>query len=205
MIQLVLEGWLLGLSTGPYCLGACAPFVVPYLFAEGRSDWRKNAKVIGEFLLGRLLAYLLFGAIVGWIGGLLRPHLTQQIASASLGLTSLLLLVYAVTQQMPQWKICAWILHSLPRIRIPLLLGFLIGINVCPPFFVAVARLLQVGQITGGVIFFFGFFAGTTLYMLPLLGLTPLTSKVRFQRIGALSAILVAGWFLITAITQFLY
>lgn len=200
MIRMIIEGWLLGLSTGPYCLGACMPFMIPYLFAEGRPTWSANLRVIGEFLLGRFLAYLVFGAAVGWVGELLKPHLTQQFASLALGATAALMLLYAVAKSLPRWKGCAWVVRQLPTIRMPLVLGFLIGINVCPPFLVAVARLLQVGGLSSGVVFFLGFFAGTSLYTLPLLGVSPLTRQVRFQRIGTLSALLVGSWFLISAL-----
>lgn len=199
MVRLIVEGWLLGLSTGPYCLGACMPFMIPYLFAEGKTTWTGNLRLIGEFLLGRLVAYLVVGVLVGWIGELLKPHLTQQFASLALGATAALMLLYAVVKSLPQWKVCAWMVRSLPRVRIPLVLGFLIGINVCPPFLVAVARLLQVGGLSSGALFFLGFFAGTSLYTLPLLGVSPFTRQARFQRIGALTAILVGGWFLISA------
>lgn len=199
MIRMIAEGWLLGLSTGPYCLGACMPFMIPYLFAEGQSTWGGNLKIIGEFLLGRFLAYLLFGALVGWIGELLQPYLSQRIASAALGATAALMLLYALVKSLPQWTVCAWMSRRLRGISMPVVLGFLIGINVCPPFLIAVARLLQVGGLASGVIFFLGFFAGTSLYTLPLLGVSPLTQQVRFQHIGTLSAILVGSWYLIMA------
>lgn len=200
MVRLIIEGWMLGLSTGPYCLGACMPFMIPYLFAEGRPTWGANLRLLGEFLLGRFLAYLVFGAAVGWIGGLLKPHLTQQFAALALGATAALMLLYALVKSLPHWAVCAWFLRRLPMIRMPLVLGFLIGINVCPPFLVAVARLLQVGGLSSGMVFFVGFFAGTSLYTLPLLGVSPLTRRVRFQRIGTLSAILVGSWFLVSAV-----
>lgn len=200
MGRVIIEGWLLGLSTGPYCLGACMPFMIPYLFAEGRPTWSANARIVGEFLLGRFLAYLLFGAAVGWIGGWLAPHLTQRVASLALGATAALMLLYALVNSLPHWTLCAWTLRRLPMVRMPVLLGFLIGINVCPPFLVAVARLLQVGGVTSGMVFFLGFFAGTSLYALPLLGVSPLTRVPRFQRIGTLSALLVGSWFLLSAL-----
>lgn len=200
MVRVVVEGWLLGLSTGPYCLGACAPFMVPYLFAEGRAGWRANLRIIGEFLLGRLLAYLLFGALVGWVSAWLHPHLSQRAAAWALGATAVCMLGYALIKELPRWRPCAWLARRLPMTRLPIVLGFLIGINVCPPFLVAVARLLQLGQLAGGIIFFLGFFAGTTLYTLPLLSLSPLTRHARFQQIGMLAALVVSGYFLLTAL-----
>lgn len=200
MAQVIVEGWLLGLSTGPYCLGACAPFLVPYLFAEGQGGWRANARLLGQFLLGRLIAYLLFGAVVGWLGQTLQPYLTQRLASIALALTAALMLVYALSRQLPRWRVCLGVQGGLKRLRMPFVLGLLIGINVCPPFVAGVMRLWQLGAWSYSVVFFLSFFAGTSLYLLPLLGISPFASVVRFQSIGTLSAILISLWFLVAAL-----
>lgn len=199
MIRVIVEGWLLGLSTGPYCFGACAPFLVPYLCAAGVSTWRGNMRIIGEFLVGRFLAYLLFGIAVGWVGGLLKPHLSQRVAATALVVTSALMMLYAIVNGLPHWRLCAWSARRLPVGRMPFVLGLLVGMNVCPPFLVAIARLLQLGGWVTGGLFFLGFFAGTTLFTLPLVSLSPFTGNIRAQRIGTYTAIIVGGWFLLSA------
>lgn len=189
----------MGLSTGPYCLGACAPFLVPYMFAEGQTSWRGNLRIIVEFMAGRFVAYALFGALVGWVGALLHPHVTAWMTAIALGVTAAVMLVYAINQSLPRWRICGPFIVPKWGRRAPFLLGFLIGINVCPPFLVAVARLMQLGRVAGGVIFFLSFFLGTSLYLLPILGLSPLTKIERLQFVGSLSALLAGGWFLLRA------
>lgn len=196
-----MEGWLLGLSTGPYCLGACAPFLIPYMFAEGRSTWQGNLRILGEFMAGRFVAYAIFGALVGWVGALLRPHISVRMTSIALGVTAMVMLIYALNQSLPQWKICGPFINRKWARRVPFALGFLIGINVCPPFLVAMARLVQVGRVGSGLIFFLSFFVGTSLYILPLLGMSPLTKIERFRFVGMFSAILSSAWFLYHAIT----
>ena len=196
---MILEGWLLGLSTGPYCLGACAPFLVPFLLAEGGSTWRRNVALVSEFLLGRLVAYLAFGAVIGWLGEALKPHLNQRLASTALVVTSAVMILYAVVKGLPRWKLCALSAQRLPMRRLPFVLGLLIGINVCPPFLVAMARIIQLGGALSGAVFFLGFFAGTALWTIPLLSVSPFTRSLRAQRIGALAAVLVGAWFLLTA------
>jgi sulfite exporter TauE/SafE len=199
MSRVVIEGWLLGLSTGPYCLGACAPFLVPFLLAEGATTWRRNAALVAEFLLGRLVAYLAFGAVIGWLGDTLKPHLSQRLASTALVVTSALMILYAVVKGLPRWKLCAATAQRLPLQRLPFVLGLLIGINACPPFLVAMARIIQLGGAATGAIFFLGFFAGTTLLTIPLLAVSPVTRSRRAQRLGTLATVLVGLWFLLTA------
>ncbi len=201
MAQVIVEGWLLGLSTGPYCLGACAPFLVPYLFAEGRKGWAANARLLGEFLLGRCVAYLAFGLVVGWVGEALAPHLTQRLASIALAVTATLMLVYAVSRQWPMWRACLGAQEGFRRLRMPFILGLLVGINICPPFVAGIMRLWQLGAWSSSVAFFLSFFVGTSLYLLPLLGASPFTSIARFQSIGTLSAILISVWFLFAALS----
>ena len=62
-----LEGFMLGLSSGAACMAVCAPVLVPYLLGEGKGVIR-NAFLTGQFLLGRLLGYLLF-SVLAWIVG----------------------------------------------------------------------------------------------------------------------------------------
>ncbi|MBN1585872.1 MAG: sulfite exporter TauE/SafE family protein [Candidatus Omnitrophica bacterium] len=201
MTQLIAEGWALGLSTGPYCFGACVPFVVPYLFAEGLGTWRANIRVIGEFLLGRLLAYATFGMFVGWLGQSMQPHLSERVTSWALLGTALIMIIYAFNQSLPRLKFCEKFLSGKKLARMPLILGILIGINVCPPFVVGVARLLQVGGISAGLVFFLGFFVGTSLYVIPLIGLSPFTQMERLRSIGTWSALLVGTYFLVSSIS----
>jgi sulfite exporter TauE/SafE len=59
-----LDGFILGLSNGATCVAYCAPVLVPYLLGEGRSI-RQNSVLTVQFLLGRLLGYLLF-AVLAW-------------------------------------------------------------------------------------------------------------------------------------------
>ena len=82
-----MEGFFLGLSTGLYCLGACAPVFVPYLLAEG-SGGRFQARAVAEFMAGRLAAYLLFAVAVGALGARfqgLSPRLVGAVVPTGAG------------------------------------------------------------------------------------------------------------------------
>ncbi len=202
MVRLVAEGWLLGLSTGPYCLTACLPVMVPYLLSEGAGSLRKNLGLLGQFLLGRGVSYAAFGAFVGWAGWRIKPYVTQEVSRVALGVTALVMLGYVLARRAPQWGLCRRLEGAIAWQRMPLLLGVLVGINVCPPFLVAAARVLQIGGWSNGVLFFAGFFSGTALYTLPLLGMSPFTRQARAQQIGTLSALLVGAWLLLAAICR---
>jgi sulfite exporter TauE/SafE len=62
-----MEGFLLGLASGITCLAYCASVLTPFMLGEGNKI-RRNGFVLAQFLLGRLLGYLLFGA-AAWLAG----------------------------------------------------------------------------------------------------------------------------------------
>jgi hypothetical protein len=67
----------LGLASGPACLAACGPVLVPSLLA-GRAGFLPNLRTIAVFLGTRLLGYLLFARVAWELGALasmlIKPH-----------------------------------------------------------------------------------------------------------------------------------
>ena len=45
---MIWQGFLLGLSTGVFCLGYCAPVFVPYVLAEARPRFGMNLGLVGQ-------------------------------------------------------------------------------------------------------------------------------------------------------------
>ena len=68
LTALMTEALLLGVSSGPVCLAACSPVLVPVLAAEQRSA-RGTGALLAQFLGGRLAGYLGF-ACIAWLLGL---------------------------------------------------------------------------------------------------------------------------------------
>jgi sulfite exporter TauE/SafE len=193
------QGFWLGLATGPYCFAACAPFLVPYLCAEGRPVLADNLKTLARFLAGRLLAYLLFGAAAGALGAAVSGSVPVWLPAAALALSALLMLACAVVKNFPR---SAWCLvagrWATPQ-RVPFALGFLTGINVCPPFLTGLVVVLDLGNALGGAAFFAAFFAATSLYLLPILGVWPWLSSARAQSVGRAALFLAGLWYLVQA------
>ncbi len=197
MTRIWLEGFGLGLSTGPYCFTACAPLLVPYLFAEGRLRWRGNLLLLAEFMGGRLAAYLLAGAAAGLVGSRVSGHLPPGLLNGAILVSGLLMLAVAAFKTAPRLSACATAARSSWARRIPFVLGFIIGINLCPPFVAGLTRVLQLGGPGLGAGYFASFFIGTSLYLLPVLVAVPLTSHKRTQFIGSLACGLTGLWFTI--------
>jgi len=191
---LLAEAFSLGLSTGPYCLTSCAPLLVPFMLADGRG-WRGNALLLAEFVAGRLAAYLLFGALAGALGSAFAGRLPPKLLSAALLVSGLLLLAVLALKTAPKLPLCAWAMRAKGVQRLPFVLGFLVGINICPPFAAGLVRVLELGGAAQGLAYFSAFFAGTTLYLVPLFAVVPLAFVQRLQSAGALACGLSGLWF----------
>ena len=201
MIQIILEGLVLGFSTGAYCLGMCFAFFMPYLVIEGRQNFGENLRKILLFMAGRLIAYIVFALIMGYLGATYHNIFTAKFTNISLVVVSSIMLVYAVTHNFAETGFCKIFLHSFNLMRLPFFLGLFSGLNPCLPFFVGVTRLWTLHSILGGVILFVAFFMGTSVYMFPLIFVSYLNRLERVKQIGLLVAMLASGWFLFVGIS----
>jgi hypothetical protein len=172
----------LGLASGPACLAACGPVLVPSLLA-GQAGFLPNLRTIAVFLGTRLLGYLLF-ALVAWeIGALasmlIKPH--PQLVGMVYVLMAGVLAWYAYAVR----RNCAGDCSTSKLVTIGgtvddtgtartagvAMLGFLTGLNFCPPFVVAGIRAAELGSLSGALLFFAVFFAGTSIWFVPIAGL----------------------------------
>jgi sulfite exporter TauE/SafE len=64
-----------------------------------------------------------------------------------------------------------------------------------PPFVAGLVRALALGSAFLGTVYFAAFFAGTSLYLLPLALASPFLSQKRLRFIGAVSGALAGLWF----------
>jgi hypothetical protein len=202
-VHILAEGFTLGLSTGSICLVACAPLLVPYLLAESKSLWLSNLWLLVQFMLGRLMAYLLFAVAVGLASANLEASIPKWVEGAALFLAGGLMLIYAAGQSDFHLGLCRIAAKAIPASRLPFVMGFLVGINVCPPFLAAAARVFVLKDVGLSVLYFLAFFAGTSLYILPLALVTPAARLERLKSIGWLACILSGLWFCCSGLLSF--
>ena len=189
------QGFWLGLATGPYCFAACAPFLVSYLCAEGQPAGRDNLMVLARFLAGRFVAYLAFGAAVGALGAALGAALPAWLPAVALGLSALVMLICAAVRSFPRFSWCLALGRWSTPQKVPFALGFLTGINVCPPFFTGMVVVLDLGRVWDGAAFFAAFFLSTSLYLLPVMGIWPWLSSARLRSLGRAALALAGLWY----------
>ena len=199
MLAVLLQGLTLGLSTGLFCLAYCAPVFVPLMMAEERK-WGRILRVIGELALGRLLAYLAFGAGVGYLGVELQGPALDKVVSGAMIVLALLMLLYVVVRGWPHLSLCRLVNERF--LRFPILFGFLTGVNVCPPFLLAISSALGLGDVLLGVVLFGGFFLGTSVYLVVLLPLGYLGRWPNLRWVALMTALLSGGFFLVLGVVR---
>ena len=193
MRDVILEPLLAGLSTGLFCCATCYPVLLPVFAAERRSA-RATAAVWIQILLGRLAGYVLFGAAIGWLGERFDAAWFSLASAAGLMATAALLLVYAAGFRKPKGACAA----DGPRrsAALPALLGFLLGLHVCPPFLMSAAYVFTLHSTAKGIAYFLVFFFATSTHFLPLAFAGVLGRMEEFRRVARASAWLVGTLFL---------
>jgi len=192
------EALVLGLGSGPVCLAACGPALLPWLGAEPR-ELRATSRLLGLFLGGRLAGYLGF-AVVAWAAGMALPLdlrlRTLIFGLANLGLAGLL----GVSACLPH-RTCPMVasareprlyqIGAAKRYRPPaaVTLGFFTGLNLCPPFVAAGVRAAATHSLPGALIFFTAFFVGTAVWFIPALAVSPLR---RFRSVPTIARMAMA-------------
>jgi sulfite exporter TauE/SafE len=202
-----MQGFLLGLANGTTCLAFCAPVLVPFLLEEGKNV-RQNLVTLSKFLGGRLGGYLLVGLLAWATGSLLllaTSHRSLVIGIAYLGLSALLLV--AVLRRKAPSGTCAFGEAQVKLSRWPALLpigmGFLAGLKICPPLLLAFANAASTGTLVGSLVFFLTFFLGTSIYFMPLSFLGAFKRVSGLQMVGKFAAVIVALYYLYAGIVLF--
>jgi sulfite exporter TauE/SafE len=200
-----VSGFLLGLASGTSCLAFCAPILVPYLVAEG-GPGRTGFPLLGRFLAGRLLGYVLVALLAGALGSLITGTGRWRellFGVAYLGLAAVLL-IYGFRRPRPTARLC--VAERRPRLLlrlggrwpslVPVLLGLFTGLSWCPPFALALTGATESGSLPGSVWFFLTFFLGTSVFFLPLPGLGALRRFEVLRSVARLAAGVVGAYFL---------
>ena len=200
-----VEALLLGLATGPICLASCGPIVLPWMLVQPRGV-RVHARQLSIFLGARLAGYLLFAAVI-WSAGLAASRSWQGHSWVFGGVQVLLavgLLVYAAGWPHGHCRLARRRPAELVHIGEPptppsptgaATLGFLTGINLCPPFLVAGVRATQLPTLADALLFFAVFFAGTAVWFLPFLSLSVVRRTPQFLTVARIAAVLLACWY----------
>jgi len=200
-----MKGFLLGLANGTSCLVFCAPVLVPFMMHEGTSI-QQNLVALLKFLGGRLGGYLLFGLLAWGAGSLLLRTANYEslvIGAAYMGLSALLLV--AVLRKRTQGVGACALEGARARLSrwpalLPVGMGLLAGLKLCPPMLLAFTDAASSGTLGGSLLLFATFFLGTSLYFLPISLLGAFSRVPDLRIVGRFAAAIVALYYLCSGI-----
>jgi sulfite exporter TauE/SafE len=165
-----LDGFILGLSNGVACLATCAPVLIPYLLGEGKGIVR-NYWVTGQFLLGRLLGYLLFAVLAWTVSSAILQEASSRnlIIGVAYVLFSGLLIFYGFFKKTNATCEAACSRNKYQRLTaiwpalLPAAAGLATGLSFCPPFLLAFTGAAEQTSLLMSLLFFCSFFLGTSI------------------------------------------
>jgi sulfite exporter TauE/SafE len=196
MIATLLQGFLLGLATGTTCLATCGPVYAPYLMQYSRS-LPKSLLAVLELSAGRFISYLVVGAAAGLLGRQVDFEGKGLITAAGYCLFSIFLLVTAFRTH--RRDNCCPAGRWAGIIDRPLVLGILTGINICPPFLLALTKAASGPGHLAGITLFAAFFIGTSIWLAPIAAFGLFGKQRLFRSIARWGAVAVSVWFLVLA------
>jgi len=202
MWQILAKGFTLGLTLGTSCLITCSPIYLPYLISEDRK-LSKGIYAVLEISAGRFFSYLVFGAIAGYTGSQI-ASIDRQLFTGIAYILLSIYLVLSVVRTRRNEKKC-----HVPKMakftRSAFALGILTGINFCPSFLITLSNAVDLGGVISGMLLFFGFFLGTSLYLIPLAFIGQLSKVNKMKMIAQIASIVVAVWFTYTGASNLIH
>jgi len=192
-IAFILQPVFVGLSLGAFCLSYCFPFLATFIASDPRGV-KENSKLILRFILGRLLGYTMFGFVFGFLGEKLQSPFLTLITDLSLIIISIILILYLCGLLKQKEEIC---LARKFQNRGAMMMGFLMGINICPPFLLSLPYVFSLHSTWLGIVYFLIFFIASSIYFLPMIFVGMLAKIKEFQWVARLSGFICAGIFII--------
>jgi cytochrome c-type biogenesis protein len=159
-LQIFGIGFSFGIA-GP-CFLFCTPVLITYLLGR-RERWQEALSDILVFLIGRLSAYVLLGALAGVSGAILRRFINPSAAvfiSPLSGVVSIILGIFVLVYKEPVTCACAsGSVRKVYGYGSLFTLGFILGVSPCAPL---TALLLEIALMSKSVVegAFYAFFFG---------------------------------------------
>ena len=198
---------LAGLSVGAFCMSYCFPFLATFIASEDRTA-KRNFLLIVYFMLGRFLGYVAFGLIFGFLGEQLKSPYLTLITALSLILVSIVMVLHITGLSKQKDDLClVHLTRSTPAMKNPpaveatgniaIVMGVLMGVNICPPFLLSLAYVVSLSDALQSVLYFAIFFFASSIYFLPMIFVGMMAKIKELQKAARVSGIMAACVFII--------
>lgn len=176
---LIIAALSLGGISSLHCIGMCGPLAMA-MPGQHTARLHRNIAIL-LYHSGRIITYMIIGAIFGFFGRQFYLAGMQQGFSIALGVLMVGYFFYRLFFQ--KWRSSAFMLRTSGKLQLamsyilkrqsyisPLFLGMLNGLLPCGMVYLAVAGALSTGNITDSILFM-GFFGTGTLPAMLLLSM----------------------------------
>jgi hypothetical protein len=144
------------------------------------------------------MGYLAFGLFVGFLGETFDARWLRLATNLSFIFLSLFLLLYLMEILHKNKLFCCQ--TNFFRSKSPWLMGFLMGLNLCPPFLLSLTYVFAQRSALYGMLYFALFFVSSSIYFLPLVFVGLASRMKEFRLLGRISGFLAAVIFFVYGI-----
>jgi hypothetical protein len=201
--EAMADSFILGLSGGSACLVTCGIVMFPYLMS-GSAGVKKIAADISVFLLTRALVYFILATAAWYFGqALFSSAAMRNIVPGILYLVFAIMLIWYSISRNRKKECPAAIVTSIDNKRlIPVFLGIVNSLGFCPALLIIITKGSTQDTLTASWLSFLAFFAGSSLWFLPLPFAGRIRKKQVIETVGILATGLAGIIFLIKGITN---
>jgi cytochrome c biogenesis protein CcdA len=199
----MLDTFILGLSSGSTCLLTCGMVIFPYLMA-GSAGSKKIIADLSFFLLTRMVVYFILATLAWYFGkAIFTSAIFRNYISGILYILFAIMLVWYSISRTRKPDCPAKIVTTVNNKKlVPVLLGVVNSLGFCPALLLILTKSATQGSLVQSYLAFLAFFAGSSLYFLPL----PLAGRIKrkkvFETVGILATGLAGIVFIIKGITN---
>ncbi len=182
------ESFILGLSSGSACLVTCGMVMFPYLMAES-AGIRRIAADLSVFLLTRFLIYFILATLAYYFGQVIfSSRIVRSYLPGILYMAFAVMLVWYSLGRNRKKECPARIVTTVDNNKlVPFLLGIVNSLGFCPALLIILTSGAVQDSLLNSYLSFLAFFAGTSLWFLPLPFAGTLRKKQIIQTVGILA------------------
>ncbi len=172
MIEVAIIGFSIGLASSLHCLVMCGP--ISLALPLGNLTTTQKVFSILKYNLGRIITYLILGALFGALGSYINPLELQQSVSIGIGILLIIgfILLYVSKFQISSYNKIYNIIKSQivsqVKSRNFFLLGFFNGLLPCGFVYLAIATAIVAGSTANSILLMSSFGLATLPMMLGL-------------------------------------
>lgn len=209
MISTLVSGFILGFSLSVYCSSTCTPIMVPLVATSHRGT--KNGFFAGfAICFGRLVAYLLYAVIIGFMGKLFLADVQKSFFINPFLASLFIAYGFFLSFGRRLWP--KKVHSACSRFgfgKSSMAIGVLIGLSPCLPLIVALTYSFTL-DLALGIFFIVHFWLGSSILLILIVGATGYISNFirnqeKIERIRRICGgiLLIQGIIFLSNFTQF--